>query len=335
MVFIGMDHGTTGISFCIMSDEGEVIEVFKIGREESKKGLVSATEEIMKRVDLDSVKLMAITYAMGDGINQILPTAKVENRGILSINGAGKVTGGGTSVFSELESLDIDSIMIPGLHKDSDSLNELFRAAYSHQASPEKVSICYNAYKETGWSNFIVADISSNSVDILIEDGKIKGAMDACLGAMGVVHGPIDLEMIRDIDEGRLSANECFSHAGAVKIADIDTKVANMKDILLENYKNGDEKAILAINTLIMTVAMEISGLDVVCENEIEGIVLTGSIGSATEPFNFEDEINKYFKNKYPLKVVSKESGAIGAAQIAMDVYNGKEEILGIEVNIS
>ena len=335
MVFIGMDHGTTGISFCIMSDEGEVIEVFKIGREESKKGLVSATEEIMKRVDLDSVKLMAITYAMGDGINQILPTAKVENRGILSINGAGKVTGGGTSVFSELESLDIDSIMIPGLHKDSDSLNELFRAAYSHQASPEKVSICYNAYKETGWSNFIVADISSNSVDILIEDGKIKGAMDACLGAMGVVHGPIDLEMIRGIDEGRLSANECFSHAGAVKIADIDTKVANMKDILLENYKNGDEKAILAINTLIMTVAMEIAGLDVVCENEIEGIVLTGSIGSATEPFNFEDEINKYFKDKYPLKVISKESGAIGAAQIAMDVYNGKEEILGIEVNIS
>ena len=44
---------------------------------------------------------------------------------------------------------------------------------------------------------------------------------------------------------------------------------------------------------------------------------------------------NKYFKNKYPLKVISKESGAIGAAQIAMDVYNGEEEILGIEVNIS
>ncbi len=330
-----MDHGTTGISFCILSDEGEVLDVFKIGREESKKGLVSATEEITKRVNLDSVKLMAITYAMGDGINQILPTNKVEDRGILSINGAGKVTGGGTSVFSELESLDIDSIMIPGLHKDSTSLNELFRAAYSHQASPEKVSICYNGLKETGWSNFIVADISSNSVDILIEDGKIKGAIDACLGAMGVVHGPIDLEMIRDIDEGKRSANDCFSHAGAIKVAGIDGKVANMKDILLENYRKGDEKAKLAIDTLIMTVVMEIAGLDAVCENKIEGVVLTGSIGSATEPFNFEEEINKYFKNKYPLKVISKESGAIGAAQIAMDVYNGKEEILGIEVNIS
>jgi putative methanogenesis marker protein 12 len=334
MVFIGMDHGTTGISFCIMSDEGDVVDVFKIGREESKNGLVSATDELAKRVDFDSVKLMAITYAMGDGINKILPTDKVKDRGILSINGAGKVIGGGTSVFSELQELNLNSIMIPGLHKDSTSLNELFRAAYSHQASPEKVSISYNAILETGWSNFIVADISSNSVDILIEDGKIKGAMDACVGAMGVVHGPIDLEMIRDIDENGASANECFSHAGAIKIAGIDGKVANMKDQLLKNYRAGDEKAKLAIDTLIMTVAMEIAGLDVVCENDIEGIVLTGSIGSATEPFNFENEINKYFKNKYDLKVISKDSGAIGAAQIAMDVYNGKKEILGIEVEI-
>ena len=65
-----------------------------------------------------------------------------------------------------------------------------------------------------------------------------------------------------------------------------------------------------------------------------EGIVLTGSIGSAKEPFDFENEINKYFKNKYELKIISKESGAIGSAQIAMDVFNGKKEILGIEVDI-
>lgn len=317
-----------------MSDGGDVIDVFKIGREESKDGLVSASEELKKRVDFSDVKLMAITYAMGDGINQILPTDKVKNRGILSINGAGKVTGGGTSVFSELEQLDIPSVMIPGLHKDSESLDKLFRAAYSHQASPEKVSISYNAIKETGWSNFIVADISSNSVDILIENGKIKGAVDACLGAMGVVHGPLDLKMLRDIDENDASANTCFSHAGAIKIAGIDGKVSNMKNQLLDNYREGDEKAKLAIDTLIMTVAMEIAGLEIVCENEIEGVVLTGSIGSAAEPFNFKDEINKYFKDKYDLRIISAESGAIGAAQIAMDVYNGEKEILGVKVNI-
>ena len=333
MVFIGMDHGTTGISFCLMSDDGKIIDIFKIGREDSKSGKVSAIDELSKRVDLSSVKLMAITYAMGDGFNKILPIEKVEDRGILSIEGAGKVTGGGTSVFSELENSNIPTIMIPGLHRDSTSLNELFNAAYSHQASPEKVSISFNALKETGWNNFIVADISSNSVDILIEDSKIKGAMDACIGAMGVVHGPIDLEMIREIDEGKKTANECFSHAGAIKIAGVDGKVANMKDQLLENYKNGDKKARLAIDTLIMTVAMEIAGLDVVCENDIEGIVLTGSIGSATEPFNFESEINKYLKNRYELKVISKESGAIGAAQIAQAVYDGEDNILGIDVD--
>ena len=333
MVFIGMDHGTTGISFCLMSQDGEIIDIFKIDREDSKSGRVSALEELSKRIDLSSVKLMAVTYAMGDGFSKILPIDKVEDRGILSINGAGKVTGGGTSVFSELENSGIPAVMIPGLHKNSDSLDKLFNAAYSHQASPEKVSISYNAFKETGWKNFIVADISSNSVDILIEDSRIKGAMDACIGAMGIVHGPIDLEMIRDIDEGRRTANECFSHAGAIKIAGIDGKVANMKNQLLENYRNGDEKAKLAIDTLIMTVAMEIAGLDVVCENDIEGIVLTGSVGSATKPFNFEDEINRYFKNKYELKVISKESGAIGAAQIAQAVYNGEDNILGIEVD--
>jgi putative methanogenesis marker protein 12 len=335
MAFIGMDHGTTGISFCIMSDDGKVIDIFKIDREDSKSGKVSAIDELSKRCDLDSIKLMAVTYAMGDGFNRILPMDRVEDRGILSIDGAGKVTGGGTSVFSELENSKIPSIMIPGLHKHSTSLDALFNAAYSHQASPEKVSISYNALLETGWHNFIVADISSNSVNILIEDSKIKGAIDACLGAMGIVHGPIDLEMIRDIDEGRKTANECFSHAGAVKIAGIDGKVANMKDQLLENYANGDEKAKLAIDTLVMTVAMEIAGLDIVCDNEIDGIVLTGSIGSATEPFNFEDKINKYFKGKYELKVISKESGAIGAAQIARDIYNGQENILGIDVDLN
>lgn len=331
-MFIGMDHGTTGISFCIMSNDGEVLDVFKIGREESKQGKVSAVEELSKRVDLNDVDLMAITYAMGDGINKILPIDKVEDRGILSINGAGKVTGGGTSVFSEIEATDMPIIMIPGLHKNSDSLDEMFRAAYSHQASPEKVSICYNAYMTTGWKNMIVADLSSNSVDILLEDGKIRGAMDACVGAMGIVHGPLDLEMIRDVDENKISANDCFSHAGAVKIAGITGKVANMREELYKRYENGDEKAILAINTLIMTVAMEIAGLIAISKNDIEGIVLTGSLGSTKEPFNFEKELNSYLKNSYPIKIISKESGAIGAAQIALDVYNGKKSILGIPV---
>ena len=77
-----MDHGTTGISFTILSKE---IEHFKLGREELSKGKVSAIEELSKRIDLAEIELMAITYAMGDAITTIKPLEKVENRGIISI----------------------------------------------------------------------------------------------------------------------------------------------------------------------------------------------------------------------------------------------------------
>lgn len=333
MVFIGMDHGTTGITFALLDDDGNVLDVFELSREDTKAGRVSAIEEISKRCNLDDIKLMIVTYSMGDGINKITPMDKVKNRGILSMEGAGKVTGGGTSVYSEIEKSNIPALLIPGLHKNSPSLDKLFNAAYSHQASPEKVSIVYNAVKETGWKNMIVCDLSSNSVDILVEDGKIRGAIDACLGAMGFVHGPIDLEMIRDIDEGKRTANECFSHAGAVKIAGIDDKVAYMKRDLLEQYEEGEEKAVLAVDSMVMTIAMEIFGLIGISNNDIDGIVLTGSLGSMKEPFDFEEKLNKYLKNRYDIKIISADSGAIGAAQIARDIYNGKKNILGIDVD--
>ena len=334
MVFVGIDHGTTGISFCIMDKNEKILDIFKIGREETKNGEVSSVEELKKRINLEDIDLMAMTYAMGDGINTILPLSKVKDRGILSIEGAGKVTGGGTSVYAELENAKIPAILIPGLHENSTNLNELFKAAYSHQASSEKVSISYNAFKETNWKNIIVADISSNSVNILIEDGEIKGAIDACLGAIGLIHGPLDLKMIRDIDEGIITANESFSHAGACKIANINENVANVKGEILKNYEAGDKKAKLAIDTIIMTVAMEIGGLATIA-SKIDGIVLTGSIGSAKDPFDFENEINKYLKNKYPIKVISSDSGSIGACQIAIDVFNGKKDIMGINVDYS
>lgn len=332
MVFIGVDHGTTGISFGIISDEGKPIDFFKLGREECKSRKVSAIEELSKRIDIGDIKLLAMTYGMGDGINKIQDISKVKNRGILSIEGAGKITGGGTSVFSEIENSNIPTVLIPGLHKNSPSLDPLFRAAYSHQASPEKISISYYAYLQTKWKNMIVADISSNSVNILIEDGKIRGAIDACIGAMGILHGPIDLEMIRNIDERITTANESFSHGGAVKIANIDSNVAIIKDELLNKYKNNDKSAILAIDALIMTVAMEILGLIGIANNKVEGIVLTGSLGSMKEPIDFQYELNKYFNNHYQIAIISTSSGAYGAAEIAKNVYNRNNEILGIDI---
>ncbi|NYB52018.1 MAG: methanogenesis marker 12 protein [Methanobacteriaceae archaeon] len=329
MVFVGMDHGTTGVSFTVLNDKSVH---FKIGRDELSSGRVSALEELSKRVELDSVQLMAITYAMGDGISKITPLDKVKDRGILSIEGAGKVTGGGTAVYQEIENSKIPTVLIPGLHKNTPSMDPCFRAAYSHHASAEKVSICYNAHLETGFENFIVSDISSNTVSILLENGKIRGAVDACLGSMGIVHGPLDLEMIRDIDEGLRTANQCFSRAGAVKVAGIDEKVAHAKDVLLEKYLAGDSRAELALETMLMTIVMEIWGLSKIAQEEVEGVVLTGSVGSMQEPFDFYSALKEKIADIGEVVMLPPTSGSMGSAQIAMDVFNGKKNILGIEV---
>ena len=330
MVFVGMDHGTTGISFTVLRDPPEHL---KIGRDEVSSGEVSAMEELSRIVDLDSIQLMAITYAMGDGISKITPLEKVKNRGILSIEGAGKVTGGGTAVYKEIEKSGIPTVLIPGLHQDTPSMDPCFRAAYSHHASAEKVSICYNAHLETGFKNFIVSDISSNTVSILLEDGKIRGAVDACLGSMGIVHGPLDLKMIRDIDDGLRTANQCFSRAGAVKVAGIDEKVAHAKDVLLEKYQEGDPQAELALETMLITIAMEIWGLAGIARNEMEGVVLTGSVGSMQDPFDFFGALKDEVENIGEVVMLPPTSGSVGSAQIAKAVFEGTVDILGIGVH--
>jgi len=328
MVFVGMDHGTTGVSFTILDNE---TTHFKILREDLSAGKVSALKELSKRVDLNSIDLMAITYAMGDALKAVTPIEKVKNRGIKSMEGAGKVTGGGTAVYDEIKNSGIPTVVIPGIHNETACLDERFKSAYSHHASSEKVSICYNAFLETGFKNMIVADISSNTVTMLIEDGIIRGAMDACIGAMGTIHGPLDLKMIRDIDDGVRTANECFSRAGAVKIADVYGKVSHVKDEIIKNYLKGDGKAKLAIDTMIMTIVMEIYGLAGIAKN-IEGIILTGSTGSMQEPIDIFGAIKKEVENIAPVVRIGERSGSVGSAQIAKAVFDGERDILGIPI---
>lgn len=328
MAYVGMDHGTTGISFSILADK---ITHFKIGRKETSEGTASAVEELSKRINLDEIQLMAITYAMGDGISAIMPLERVENRGILSIGGAGKVTGGGTAVYDEIKGSSIPTVLIPGIHSGTPSLYPWFKAAYSHHASSEKISITYHAYQETGFKNMIVSDISSNTVSILVEDGKIRGAMDACLGAMGIIHGPLDLKMIRDIDDGIKTANECFSHAGAVKVADIHEKVYRAKDEFILRLQRGDELAELALETMINTIVMEIYGLAGIADH-LEGIVLTGSFGSMVEPVDVFSSIKEKIDDLADVKRIDERSGSMGSAYIAKAVFKGEKNILGIPV---
>lgn len=331
--YMGMDHGTTAISFEIIDENKEEVSYFKLNRDKLSKKEIFFKDIINDKIDIKKVKLLAMTYAMGDGISKITPIDLVKDRGIQSINGAGKVTGGGTTVYEDIMELNIPSVLIPGLHSGCEFLDDRFRASYSHCGSPEKVSLSYYAYLKTGFKNMIIADISSNTVCILVEDGKIKGAMDACVGAMGFIHGPLDLDMIRDIDSGKKTANEAFSHAGISKIASVDSRINNVKEDILEKALHNDEKGLLAIRSLVMSVIMEIYGLYGIMENKIDGIVLTGSGGCMTSPINISGMIKEKVERICPVYVLGSDSGAIGSSYIAYDIEKNKvDKIMGIDV---
>ena len=331
--YMGMDHGTTAVSFNIIDENKNHVAYFKLNRDEVSNNEVNFKDTLNKYVDVKDIELLAITYAMGDNIGKITPIEKVKDRGIKSINGAGIVTGGGSKIYTEIEKLKIPSVLIPGLHRDCEFLDNRFRALYSHCASSEKVSLSYCAYEKYNYKNMIIADISSNTVCILVEDGKIRGAMDACIGACGFIHGPLDLEMIRDIDDGKKTANECFSHAGISKIAHVSTKINKVKDEIIQKAVNNDEDALLAIDSLVMSVVMEIYGLYGVCENDLDAIILTGSGGVMQKPVDVSGKIRKKVENLAPVYVMTDKSGAIGSSLIAYDIaVNNKKNIMGIDV---
>ncbi|HIP16090.1 MAG TPA: methanogenesis marker 12 protein [Methanothermococcus okinawensis] len=324
MITVGIDHGTSGIKVCIRENGKNTF--FVLSRSEIKNR--SFIQELSKYVNPNNIDLISVCYSMGDGIDRILPIEKVKNRGIVSIEGVGEKIGGGTKVFDEIKESDIPAVVIPGLHRGIKCLDRRFRALYSHIASPEKLCMVYSAYKLLQLRDFILSDISSNTVTLIVRDGKVFGGFDACIGAVGLLHGPIDLEMIREIDSKKITANEAFSTGGIIKIIkDRYRGVENTLEEILRCYKK-DNRCVLAIESLILSVAMEINALMVLNPNR--DVVLTGSLVNIRE-FAIPERLKEYIDGNFYL--LKGESGALGGALIAEDILKGVRNILGIEVD--
>ena len=107
------------------------------------------------------------------------------------------------------------AIVLPGIHDESnvDSRMKFF----SHGASPEKIGLAYYISKYYKSRDFILCDVSSNTVSLAVAESRIVGAIDAAIFAPGVAQGPLDLQAIRDVDNGLMTANEAFSSGGLVK----------------------------------------------------------------------------------------------------------------------
>jgi putative methanogenesis marker protein 12 len=316
-VFIGVDHGTTGIRFA--DTEGKWVEISrKQARDMTKEQIISAILTGLG-VRKEDVELIAVNYSMGDGISRITPIGKVANRGIISREGAGVHIGGGTNVYDAIEESGMPAVIVPGIHRGNYG-HPCFRV-YSHGASAEKLGIAYNAFLTSGDRDFIVGDISSNTVTMGVKDLKMLGAIDACIFAPGVHHGPLDLQAIRDVDAGQITANDAFSTAGVTKIIPFKTL-----DVLLAALEHNDPDALWAFDTIAVFAAMEIASFMTLVPDA--RVFTAGSVGSMDM---VRDRISSLVKKD--VTVLGKLAAAVGLAQIARDVHDEKKDILGIEVD--
>lgn len=289
-MYIGIDHGTSAIRFSSGEDK------FKISR---KDAVNFRYEDLNRLCPLDCIEGIAVCYSMGDAITEITPIGKVKNRGIVTREGAGEHIGGGTKVYDEIEKSGIPAVVIPGIHRNSPT-DPRFKV-YSHQTSPEKIGIAYRVYQDLG-ENFIVSDISSNTVSLLVTGGHITGAFDACIFAPGTKHGAIDVDGIRKIDSGEWTANEAFLHAGT------DENVP-------PEYRR---------ETIAMFAAMECASLKLL--NRDAPVALAGSM--AEEVFGIVSSLldEEVF-------VYDEWAASEGLSMIASDVFSGEKEILGLSVS--
>ncbi len=290
-MFIGIDHGTTAMRFSTGTEE------FKISREEARDFSVS---DLSRLCPLEEIEGIAVCYSMGDGISAISDIRKVQGRGVISREGAGKHIGGGTRVYDEIERSGLPAFVIPGLHRASPT-DPRFKA-YSHQASPEKIGILYEVAHDLG-DDIVVCDASSNTVTLLVAGGRITGAFDACIFAPGIRHGALDVDAIRRIDRGDSTANDAFLHAGV-------------------DYTVPPE---LRVETMAMFAAMECASMLLI--NPGAKVALAGSMAPPIAP-GVEALLAR------EVAVYDEWCAARGLARIARDVFSGATGILGLAVDL-
>jgi len=290
-MFLGIDHGTTAMRFA-----GEA-RAFKMSREAAKDFHIA---DLAKICPPDEIEGIAVCYSMGDNFSKITRIDKVQNRGLVSREGAGKHIGGGTRVFDEVAASGIPAIAIPGLHRGSPT-DPRFKA-YSHQASPEKLGIAYEACHDLG-NDVIVSDISSNTVTLLVSGGKLVGAFDACIFAPGTLHGALDVDAIRRIDSGECTANDAFQHAGV-------------------NFSQPEPER---LRTIALFAAMECAAMRLL--NPHAAIALAGSLAPSVAP-----EVEALLGAK--ATVYDEWCASRGCARIARDVFTGTRTILGLDTDL-
>ncbi|MGZ4907815.1 MAG: methanogenesis marker 12 protein [Halobacteriota archaeon] len=300
-MFIGVDHGTQAIRFATLDNRK-----LELPRENITPASVIRDIEDGLNLNFDFVKLIGLTYSMGDGITEITNVKKVKNRGLKASGGAGRYVGGGTAVYDAIVNSHTPAVVLPGIHDES---NIDFRMKFfSHGASAEKVGLAYYIITRYGDRDCIVCDVSSNTVSVALVDSRIIGAIDAAIFAPGILQGPLDLQAIRDVDMGLLTANEAFSRGGVQKC----------------NVSEREKSA-----TLALYAAMEINALQTLLRDySTQGAVfLAGSAAPMVKEL-----VDELLSTSSIL--LDPWCAATGCAAVAREAWEGAAEIMGIGVDL-
>ncbi len=310
-MFLGIDHGTTAIRFA--TSEGRCFELPRGDAARlSPEGII---EMIKQNLGLEDIDLVALTYSMGDGLTRIVRLEDAPNRGLIQQDGAGIHVGGGTNVFEAIKGSGWPAILLPGIHKGSNIDPRL--KVFSHGMSPEKVGLAYWVFRQ-GVKSFIVSDASSNTVTFGVLDGRIIGAIDAPIFAPGLMQGPLDVEAIRNVDAGRMTANQAFTNGGILR---------KMGRSSLEEC-NPEQKS-YALEVLALFAAMEIGAILILMRDLGEpspALYLAGSPAGLVER-----RVSELLGRD--VQSLGRCAAAEGCARIAEDVLEGAKSILGIEVD--
>ena len=317
MSVLGIDHGTQSVRFCVLPEN----IIFELLRQEVLH--VSVLKEINDHHPIDEIEMVGLAFSMGDGISKITSKEKVKKRGQLA-EVTGTFVGAGTKLYDEINDSDLKTVVIPGLHRNIKTLDPRFRALYSHMGAADKVALSYHSNlrvnEEIDADNIIICDISSNTATIAIKDGRFYGAIDACLGAPGLIHGPLDLGAIRRIDAGEVTANKAFYSSGVNKIANLEKP----REIL----ESDDKDAVLAREALIQAARMEI--VSFLGEIKPDAFVITGTAGVHKNIF---EPLRESLEGTARVFRINSATAATGAAQIAKGVLAGRKDFLGIGVD--
>lgn len=307
--YLGVEHGTRAVRFALTDAGGESWGLWAAAREGfAGMGLRDAVRWIESGlgVSLDSVRLAAVAYGMGDGFSEIRPLGGLRRRGVLGP--AGPRTGGGARVFDALLRRGPPAVAVPGLHRGT--LRDPRFRLYSHGAAADKVGTA-RAIAERGLRDFLFADVGSSAVFAAVARGRLAGALDAPLLAPGMELGPLDLEALRS----RRRPMDSFSRGGVIPRFGLRSPA--------ELLGGRTPRAREGRRALALYAAMGLAALGAVFRGPL---FVAGEAGEAVRPA-VQTLLRRPVSSAGPL------APARGLALVARDVDRGRRGVLGIRVH--